>query len=491
MIEHDHAEPPCGQGAVAHASLSSFARRLGGGESGSGSGGHSRVVPVHPAPRARSALAYASPRGRLRMDDNTRVALAHDYLTQRGGAERVVVSLVRAFPGAPLHTSLYDPAGTFPAFAAVDVRTLGIDRVGALRRRHRLALPLLAPSFSRLRIEADVVVCSSSGWAHGARVEGRKIVYCHAPARWLYQPDRYLGQAGTLARIGLRALHGPLERWDRKAALAADRYLANSSWIARSIREVYGIEAEVGAPPADDRRDCIATTAGRDRTGLCPLRLAPAPLQERGGDRRGLRTTRRRAARRRRRGARRGRVGSGRRAGKNVRIAGGIGEDELRWLYQNARCLVAASYEDFGLTPVEAAAFGKPTAALRFGGFLDARSAKGRRASSSTGRKPSAIADGIWCGSSPSNGTRTRFACMPDRSRRNVSSRRLREVVAELEHTAASLLSRASGNLVLPDHPRRSRLGNPGNEYVMVLPASIGIVRRSSLKSCRIDQVVT
>ena len=35
------------------------------------------------------------------------------------------------------------------------------------------------------------------------------------------------------------------------------------------------------------------------------------------------------------------------------------------------RALVAASYEDFGLTPLEAAGFGKPTAALRLGGFLD------------------------------------------------------------------------------------------------------------------------
>ena len=64
-----------------------------------------------------------------------------------------------------------------------------------LRRHHRVALPLLAPSFSNLRIAADVVICSSSGWAHGATVEGRKVVYCHTPARWLYQSDRYLRES--------------------------------------------------------------------------------------------------------------------------------------------------------------------------------------------------------------------------------------------------------------------------------------------------------
>src|SRR5581483_232758 len=103
----------------------------------------------------------------------------------RGGAERVVLSLAHAFPGAPLYTSLYEPAGTFPAFADLDVRTMRLNRLAMLRRDHRLALPLLAPAFSQLRVEADVTVCSSSGWAHGARTSGRKVVYCHTPARWL------------------------------------------------------------------------------------------------------------------------------------------------------------------------------------------------------------------------------------------------------------------------------------------------------------------
>ena len=97
------------------------------------------------------------------------MALVHDYLTQRGGAERVVLSLAEAFPGAPVYTSLTTRPGTFPEFADLDVRTLPLDRVALLRRHHRLALPLLAPAFSSLRVDAEVTVCSSSGWAHGAR----------------------------------------------------------------------------------------------------------------------------------------------------------------------------------------------------------------------------------------------------------------------------------------------------------------------------------
>jgi glycosyltransferase involved in cell wall biosynthesis len=289
-------------------------------------------------------------------------------LTQRGGAERVVLSLVRAFPHAPLHTSLYEPAGTFPEFGRVDVRTSPLNLMPPLRQRHRLALPLLAPAFSRLRIAAEVAVCSSSGWAHGAHVTGRKVVYCHAPARWLYQTSRYLGDAGLLPRAGLAALRLPLERWDRKAAASASRYLANSTWIAREIGRIYGIEAEVVHPPvaieAEGRHPPEGVEPGYV---LCVSRLLPYKnvgavvaaftrlTNERlvvvgdGPDEAGLREV----------------------GGRNVLFAGSVDDDELLRLYEHARCLVAASYEDFGLTPVEAAAFGKPTAALRFGGYLD------------------------------------------------------------------------------------------------------------------------
>ena len=77
-------------------------------------------------------------------------AIVHDYLTQRGGAERVVLALSRALPEAPIYTSLFDPDATFAEFAGCDVKTSALSRVGVLRRRHRLALPLLAPVFSAM-----------------------------------------------------------------------------------------------------------------------------------------------------------------------------------------------------------------------------------------------------------------------------------------------------------------------------------------------------
>jgi glycosyltransferase involved in cell wall biosynthesis len=297
------------------------------------------------------------------------VALVHDYLTQRGGAERVVLSLTRAFQGAPLYTSLYEPTTTFPEFRPVEVRTTPLDRFGPIRHHHRVALPLLAPTFSRLRVAANVVVCSSSGWAHGARVEGWKIVYCHTPARWLYQPDRYLRGRGALLRDVAAALRPTLIRWDKAAAASADRYLANSSVVSQRIAEIYGIEAEIVPPPP-------ALTPAGPAEGvegvdpgfvLCVSRLLPYKnvdavvrafetmpgerLVVAGGgpDEQSLRAL----------------------AGKNVTLLGRVSDAELRWLYESCDALVAASHEDFGLTPLEAASFGKPSAVLRWGGFLD------------------------------------------------------------------------------------------------------------------------
>src|SRR3954469_18342389 len=108
-----------------------------------------------------------------------RVVIAHDYLSQRGGAERTVLGLLESFPGARVVTSVFEPSQTYPEFGAVDVETLWPNRIATFRRDPRLALPWLASAWQAHRIDdADVVVCSSSGWAHGVSTSAPKVVYC-------------------------------------------------------------------------------------------------------------------------------------------------------------------------------------------------------------------------------------------------------------------------------------------------------------------------
>ena len=305
-----------------------------------------------------------------------RVAIVHDYLTQKGGAERVVLSLCRALPDAPVYTALYDRHRTFPEFQARDVRRLWLDRLTFLRRRHRLGLPLLPLAFASSYVDADVVVCSSSGWAHGIRARGRKIVYCHSPAKWLYRPGDYLGSsASSVARLGLRLLEPGLRSFDRRAARSADLYLANSTFIASEIERVYGIEAEVVWPPGGIAAAGPQTPLSAVRPGflLTVARLLPYKNVEQViaafrvlNDERLVVVGE---------GPERERLQAG--APPNVRLAGEVDDPTLRWLYANAAGLVAASREDFGLIPLEAAAFGKPVAGLRWGGLMDTVSALG------------------------------------------------------------------------------------------------------------------
>ena len=259
--------------------------------------------------------------------------------------------------------------GRSPSSPTIDVRTLPINRLVPLRRHHRAALPLLAPSFSRLRVSADVVICSSSGWAHGTQVEGKKIVYCHTPARWLYQPDRYLRGRGRAMQAAAGVLRSPLKRWDKQAARSADVYLANSTIVAERIKSIYGIDAEIVPPPPALTPHGPAEAMDGVQPGyfLCVSRLLPYKnvdavvdaFTDLPGERLVV-------------------VGSGPeeqrlrlRASEAVTFVGDVTDAQLRWLYTNCRALIAASHEDFGLTPLEAAGFGKPTAALRWGGFLD------------------------------------------------------------------------------------------------------------------------
>ena len=295
------------------------------------------------------------------------ITVVHDYLTQRGGAERVVLSMLKAFPEAPLYTSLYDPDATFDEFGAVDVRPLPLNRSPLLRRRHRLALPFLASAFDSLESQSVVTVCSTSGWAHGTRARGRKVVYCYTPPRWLYDPRSYV--TGVARRTAMGLFRKRLARWDQTAAASADRYLTSSRAMQARIRRAYGIDAEILPPPItlDVEAPLLPVPGLEPGFVLCVSRLlryknvgavveasqlvpsARFVVAGTGPEAHALR----------------------RAAGDNVEFLGAVSDAELRYLYANCAGLVAAGYEDFGLTPLEAAAFGKPTAALRYGGFLD------------------------------------------------------------------------------------------------------------------------
>jgi glycosyltransferase involved in cell wall biosynthesis len=304
--------------------------------------------------------------------DGPKVAIAHDYLTQLGGAEKIVLSMTRAFPEAPIYTMLYEPDTTYPEFADCDIRVSPFNKIAPIRKYHRAALPLYPLIARSVNIDADVVLTSTSGWAHGFRTRGRKLIYCYSPARWLYLSDKYLGdESGLVKRAGLAVSKPYLKAWDRRQALGADKYYAISTLIKGRIADTYGIDAEVMfAPVAMSQSFETETIPALGSSGegfyLVVSRLLPYKNVDvivrafAGTDRRlvvvgkGPEDERLRAMKT-----------------DNVLMLSDLTDGQMAWLYKNCRALLAASYEDYGLTPIEAGVWGRPSVALRFGGFLD------------------------------------------------------------------------------------------------------------------------
>lgn len=295
-----------------------------------------------------------------------RVTIVHDYLNQRGGAEQVVLELSAIWPQAPIYTSLYRPGSTFREFAERDVRTSFLDRL-PVDRGFRNLFPLYPAAFRSFgRIDADVVLASSSGWAHLARATpaALHVVYCYTPARWLYRHD-YLG-AGR-SRSAREALIRPagaiLRHVDRSAALRGSLYVAISAAVRRRIRDIYGLDAPIVYPPVDTER---LTPRPRGERLLVISRLLPykrVNLVVRAATQLGIGLDV---------------VGDGPAlaglrgiAGPGVVFHGAAPNSEVIKLLETCRAVCVAGEEDFGIVAVEAQAAGKPVVAYGRGGALE------------------------------------------------------------------------------------------------------------------------
>jgi glycosyltransferase involved in cell wall biosynthesis len=290
------------------------------------------------------------------------VSIVHDYLNQRGGAERVVLELSNIWPQAPIYTSLYRPDSTLPGFRDREICTSLLDRL-PVNGSFRNLLPLYPLAFRSLgTLGGDIVVSSSSGWAHAVRTlpSALHVIYCHTPARWLYGGE-YLGAS---ARQAVLRPFGPLLRsWDRSAAMRPDLYIANSAAVQRRISTLYGRDATVVYPPvAVDR----FTPTPRGERLLVVSRLLPykrVDVVVEAATRAGIGLDV---------------VGSGpalvhlqRIAGPTVVFHGQLDDKSVTELIEGCRVLCVAAEEDFGITPVEAMAAGKPVVAFGAGGALE------------------------------------------------------------------------------------------------------------------------
>ena len=298
-----------------------------------------------------------------------KVALVHDWLNQRGGAEDVLEVLVQLFPEAPIYTSLYAP-DVMPAFYRDwDIRPLWLDRAPGIHTHHQQYLPLYPAAWGSLDLsDYDVVLSNKSGFCHGFRKGPNTlhICYCLAPTRYVWQLDAYLQREGVggVARAGLKTVVPALRRWDYRAAQRVDRFVGISTEIVERIQRYYDRPSDLIYPPVDTSRFLPQETVGDyflvlsrlipykriDLAVQAATRLGvPLKVGGRGRDLERLRAM----------------------AGPTVEFLGFVPDEDVPGLMAGCKAFLFPGLEDFGITPVQAQAAGRPVIAYRGGGALD------------------------------------------------------------------------------------------------------------------------
>jgi glycosyltransferase involved in cell wall biosynthesis len=294
------------------------------------------------------------------------VALAHEYFSARGGAERVVDVLHRMWPGAPVYTFFHDRR-RYGDLSGWDLRTSFLQQFPIGGGIHRLLLPLYPSAARRLRVadDTDLVLVSTSAFIKGLRLPDRtvEVAYCHSPTRYLWDwSDEYLREEVPAPLRGpVGELLAGLRETDRTFASRADRWIANSRAVAGRIREYYGRESEVVNPPVDV--DAFVPQRERGDFWVYVGRLSAykrADVAVRAFKSLGMRLVV---------------VGEGRErssleemASDNIAFAGHLDDATLRQLLGAARGLIFPAEDDFGIVCVEALASGAPVVALAAGG---------------------------------------------------------------------------------------------------------------------------
>jgi glycosyltransferase involved in cell wall biosynthesis len=296
----------------------------------------------------------------------SRVTLVHDYLLVMRGAERTFATIADLYAEAPIFTLLYDSTITQSRFRDHQVTASMLQKLGASQNNFRRLLPLYPLAVERLELPAgDVVLSSSSAFAHGVHAPpgAIHICYCHAPFRYLWtERERGLREVRGALRLPLNMLLDRMRRWDLAASRRVDHYLANSRVTQERLERLYGRSATIIYPPVETERFRVGVPGDsllvvselvshkRVHVALEAARRARAPIQVVGSgpDHTALST-----------------------AYPEATFLGRASDAELAELYAGARAVIVPGIEEFGITAVEAQAAGRPVIAAAAGGALE------------------------------------------------------------------------------------------------------------------------
>lgn len=311
-----------------------------------------------------------------------KIALIHDYLNQYGGAERVLEALCEIFPYAPIYTLVYSEKQTLGTFKDKKIHVSFLQKIPLAKSYHRF-FPILMPAaieqFDLKRFQ--IVISSAYSYAKGVITDPGTlhISYCHTPLRYVWDDcHRYTQEFGMPAFIKKLVPFGVnyIRLWDRISSARPDLFIANSSFVASRIKKYYSRTAVVIHPPVDtnfyrptqnireirgqickNSRDGYYLMVGRllvykrfdiaieafNKLGL-PLKIVGEGPEEKRLKKK---------------------------AHANIEFLGRLSDQELRSYYSCSKAFIFPQEEDFGITPVEAMACGRPVIAYQGGGALE------------------------------------------------------------------------------------------------------------------------
>jgi len=302
-----------------------------------------------------------------------KVALVHDFLKEFGGAEKVLLDLIKIYPGAPIYTLFYNKQKLGRYFKNKKIVTSSLQTYYSLfKKKDFLLRPLLPKAIEEFDFQKyDLVISNTNSFAKGVITgpDTLHISYCHSPTRYLWdyahqyeKEHKIRGLKGLITRL----IFSNLRLWDLSASKRPDFFLANSKNVARRIKKYYRREAEIIYPgikvndfkisSQKKRYFLIVSRLSRyKKTDLAiqTFKKLPDKLLIVG------------------RGPEQDRLKKMAKSSKNIKFLGFVKKRELKKLYQGCRALIFPQEEDFGLTPLEAMASGRPVIAYRKGGILE------------------------------------------------------------------------------------------------------------------------